>query len=171
MHLFTGAVGPEFIFMDDNTRAHRALMVNEYLGSEDIQRMAWLANSPDLNPIEHAWNALERTVAMCQPPPRTILELKHALVEEWESLPQALFNSLIKSMHTICAFCLSVESDHTPYKRQHTLYKPHFYCHLLSLNSDYIGFIGNRSCQWKALSFLHNLLSRNKLYPYQISFI
>ena len=64
VRLFRGAVGPEFIFMDDNARAHRALMVDEYLESEDIQRMAWPANSPALNPIEHAWDALGRTIVM-----------------------------------------------------------------------------------------------------------
>ena len=37
VRLFRGAVGPEFIFMDDNARAHRALLVDEYLESEDIQ--------------------------------------------------------------------------------------------------------------------------------------
>ena len=88
VRLFRGAVGPEFIFMDDNARAHRALMVDEYLESEDIQRMAWSAYSPDLYPIERAWDAFGRAIAMRQPLPRTTLELKIALVEEWEGLPQ-----------------------------------------------------------------------------------
>ena len=35
--LFRGAVGPEFTFMDDNARAHRAHMVDEYLENDDIQ--------------------------------------------------------------------------------------------------------------------------------------
>ena len=86
MRLFRDAVGLEFIFMEDNARAHRALMVYEKLESEDIQRMAWPANSPDLNPIEHAWDALGRAIAMRQPPPRTILELRSALVEEWDTI-------------------------------------------------------------------------------------
>ena len=54
VRLFRGTVGPEFIFMGDNVRAHRPLMVDEYIESEDIQRMAWPGGSPDLNPIEHA---------------------------------------------------------------------------------------------------------------------
>ena len=40
VRVLRGAVGPEFIFIDDNVRAHRALMVDEYLESEDIQQMA-----------------------------------------------------------------------------------------------------------------------------------
>ena len=54
VRLFRDAVGPEFIFMDDNARAYRVLMVDEYLGNEDIQRIAWQANFSDLNRIEHA---------------------------------------------------------------------------------------------------------------------
>ena len=37
VRLFRGSVDPEFIFMDDNGRAHRVLMVDEYLEIEDIQ--------------------------------------------------------------------------------------------------------------------------------------
>ena len=54
MRLFRGAVDPKFIFRDDNVREHRALMVDVYLDSKDLERMAWPANSPDLKPIEHA---------------------------------------------------------------------------------------------------------------------
>ncbi|GFX68367.1 transposable element Tc3 transposase [Trichonephila clavipes] len=53
VRLFRGAMGAEFLFMDDNARLHRANIVDECLQSEDITRMDWPAYSPDLNPIEH----------------------------------------------------------------------------------------------------------------------
>ncbi|GFW46536.1 transposable element Tcb2 transposase [Trichonephila clavipes] len=53
VHLFRGAIGPDFIFMADNARPHRTLDVEELLENEDITRMDWLAYSPDLNSIEH----------------------------------------------------------------------------------------------------------------------
>ncbi|GBN46319.1 hypothetical protein AVEN_262271-1 [Araneus ventricosus] len=54
--LFRGAVGPEFILMDDKARPHIALLVGEFLESEDIRRMDWPARSPDLNPISDEVN-------------------------------------------------------------------------------------------------------------------
>ncbi|GFX00917.1 transposable element Tc1 transposase [Trichonephila clavipes] len=63
VRLFRGAIGPDFIFMDDNARPHRTLAVEELLESEDIPRMDWPAYSPDLNLIEHVCDALERRIA------------------------------------------------------------------------------------------------------------
>ncbi|GBO12845.1 Transposable element Tcb2 transposase [Araneus ventricosus] len=74
--LFRGAVGPEFILMDDNARPHRALLVDEFLEIEYIRRMDWPARSPDRNPIEHVWEAMGRVIATRKPPPRTIQEMK-----------------------------------------------------------------------------------------------
>ncbi|GBM65376.1 hypothetical protein AVEN_98199-1 [Araneus ventricosus] len=63
VRLFRGAVGSEFILMDDNVRPHRALLVDEFLESEDIRRMDFPARSPDFNPAEHVWDALGSAIA------------------------------------------------------------------------------------------------------------
>ncbi|GFS65282.1 transposable element Tcb1 transposase [Trichonephila clavipes] len=39
VRLFRGAMGAEFLFMDDNARPHRANIVDECLQSEDITHM------------------------------------------------------------------------------------------------------------------------------------
>ncbi|GFS57890.1 transposable element Tcb2 transposase [Trichonephila clavipes] len=43
VRLLRGAIGPDFIFMDDNAQSHRTLAVEELLESEDITRMDWPA--------------------------------------------------------------------------------------------------------------------------------
>ncbi|GBM39245.1 hypothetical protein AVEN_43646-1 [Araneus ventricosus] len=101
--------------MDDNARSQRALLVDEFLESEDIRRMDWPARSPELNPINHVWDALGRAIATRNTPTRTIQEMKTALMNEWEKLPQEMINCLISSMKSRCETCISVRVDHTPY--------------------------------------------------------
>ncbi|GFV88757.1 transposable element Tcb2 transposase [Trichonephila clavipes] len=88
VRLFRGAIGPDFIFMDDNARPHRTLAVKELLESEDITRMDWPAYSPDLNPIKHVWVALGRRIAARLNHPAKTQQLKQMLIEEWALLPQ-----------------------------------------------------------------------------------
>ncbi|GFX71561.1 transposable element Tcb1 transposase [Trichonephila clavipes] len=66
---YTAAIGDDFILMDDNCRPHRANLVEDFFFEERIVRMEWPAYSPDMNLIEHVWDALGRRVAGRQPPP------------------------------------------------------------------------------------------------------
>ncbi|GFY06461.1 transposable element Tcb2 transposase [Trichonephila clavipes] len=93
---YAAAIGDEFILMDDNCRPHRANLVENFLFEEGIVRMEWIACSPDMNPIEHVWDALGRRVADRNPP--ILQELERALLEEWDRIPQLVINSLIDSM-------------------------------------------------------------------------
>ncbi|GFU97592.1 transposable element Tc3 transposase [Trichonephila clavipes] len=65
--------------MDDNAHSHRADIVDDYLDSEGIARLAWPAYSLDLNPIENLWDALGRAVYSRLPPPAPLIELQTAL--------------------------------------------------------------------------------------------
>ena len=78
---FAGAVGPEFVLMDDNTRPYRARVVNVYLEQESIERIEWPAYSPDLNPIEYAWDIIQRRVNPCPNKLRSIQEISNAVTE------------------------------------------------------------------------------------------
>ncbi|GFW11956.1 transposable element Tcb2 transposase [Trichonephila clavipes] len=112
---YAAAIGDDFILMEDNCRPLRANLVEDFLFEEGIARMEWPACSPDMNPIEHVWDALGKRVAGRQPPPQTFQELEGALLEEWDKIPQLVINSLIDSMPQWCSTLLAVHGNHTPY--------------------------------------------------------
>ncbi|GFX53799.1 transposable element Tcb1 transposase [Trichonephila clavipes] len=112
---YAAAIGDDFILMDDNSRPHRANLVEDSFFEEGIVRMEWPACSPDMNPIEHVCDALGRRVAGCQPPPQTLQELERALLEEWDRKPQLVINNLIDSMPQRCSTLLAAHGNHTPY--------------------------------------------------------
>ncbi|GFS76450.1 transposable element Tc3 transposase [Trichonephila clavipes] len=114
VRLFRGAMGLQFLSMDDNAPCHRTVAAEQLLESEDIERMDWPARSPDLNPIEHVWDFLGRCLAARTLPPVTIRELRLALQDEWAAMPQQLIDTLILSMGRRCETCLAVRGRSYP---------------------------------------------------------
>ncbi|GFT08322.1 transposable element Tcb2 transposase [Trichonephila clavipes] len=111
---YAAAIEDDFILMDDNCRPHRANLVEDFLLEEGIVRMEWPACSPDMNPIEHVWDAVGRQISGRKPPPQTLQEHERALLEEWDRIPQLVINSLIDSMSQRCSTLLAVCGNHTP---------------------------------------------------------
>ncbi|KAI3354147.1 hypothetical protein L3Q82_018486, partial [Scortum barcoo] len=60
--------------------------------------MDWPARSPDLNPIEHIWDIMSRSIHQRHVAPQTVQELADALVQVWEEIPQETIRHLIRSM-------------------------------------------------------------------------
>ncbi|GFX17310.1 transposable element Tcb1 transposase [Trichonephila clavipes] len=112
VRLFRGAMGLQFLFMDDNAPCHRTVAAEQLLESEDIERMDWRARSPDLNPIEHVWDFLGRRLAARTLPLVTIRELRLALQDEWAAMPQQLIDTLILSMGRRCETRLAIVRIH-----------------------------------------------------------
>ncbi|GFY00903.1 transposable element Tcb2 transposase [Trichonephila clavipes] len=111
---YAATIGDDFNLMDDNCRPHRANLVENFLFEEGIAQMEWPACSPDMNPIEHVWDALGRRVARRQPPPKILQELERARLEEWDRLPQLVINSLIDSIPQRCSTLLVIRRYQTP---------------------------------------------------------
>ncbi|GFY15847.1 transposable element Tcb2 transposase [Trichonephila clavipes] len=108
VRLFRGAMGLQFLFVDDNAPCHRTVAAEQLLESEDIERMDWPARSPDLNPIENVWYFLGRRLAARTLLPVTIRELRLALQDEWAAMPQQLIDTLILRR---CETCLAVSGE------------------------------------------------------------
>ena len=80
--------------MDTYARLHRAHVTNAYLERETIVRMDWPARSPDLNPIEHACDILQRAISARPVQPGLYEELKDALVTGWRLITQNRIQTL-----------------------------------------------------------------------------
>uniref|UniRef100_A0AAZ3QUP1 Tc1-like transposase DDE domain-containing protein n=1 Tax=Oncorhynchus tshawytscha TaxID=74940 RepID=A0AAZ3QUP1_ONCTS len=74
------------MFQHNNTRPHVTRICTEFLEAENVPVLPWPAYSPDMSHIEHVWDALGRRVRQ---------QLRTAIEEEWDNIPQAKINSLI----------------------------------------------------------------------------
>ena len=50
----------DWIFQHDNDPKHRAVIVANWLNRNGVEQLHWPLFSPDLNPIEHLWDQVER---------------------------------------------------------------------------------------------------------------
>ena len=88
-----------YVHMQDGARSHTANETVRFLNQQRyltlLQPNMWPPNSPDLNPVDYCvWSSLERNVYRGRRFENTI-ELKEAILQEWEALPQAVINNVI----------------------------------------------------------------------------
>ena len=60
------------ILQQDNARPHVARVCQDFLANNNIAPLAWPPYSPDLTPIQHMWDELDRMVRKHRNPPATL---------------------------------------------------------------------------------------------------
>jgi len=103
------------IFQQDNARPHVARVSIDYLQQENIETLPWPSKSPDLNPIEHLWDELERRPRQRQRAPTNLQDLWNAVQEEWNNIPQYKVRKLVASMRSRCQAVIEAQGGHTRY--------------------------------------------------------
>ena len=106
---------PGAILQDDNATCHTAEYTTQWRQSHDIDRMPWPAQSPDLNPIEHLWDYLDRQVRKRRPLPTSPAGLAAALQDEWGKIPLDVVRNLISSMPSRVGAVIKAKGWHTSY--------------------------------------------------------
>ncbi|KAJ8894654.1 hypothetical protein PR048_007318 [Dryococelus australis] len=70
----------------------------QWYADNNVRRLDWPAQSPDLNPIEHLWDELDRRVKARQVRPKSIVQLMEWLQEEWRRILVDFLQTLVESM-------------------------------------------------------------------------
>ena len=60
--------------------------------------LIWLAQSPDLNPIEHLWVIVKRRLNEYEISPNRILQLWERIESIWNNIDKDIYLNLIESM-------------------------------------------------------------------------
>jgi hypothetical protein len=87
-----------FIFQDDNAPIHTAKKTAKWKLDNGIPCLPWPAQSPDINPIEHLWDELERRLRARSVMPNNEEKLFEFLQEEWKQISTAVLEKLVDSM-------------------------------------------------------------------------
>ena len=69
---------------------HKARSIQKWFAEISVEELDWPAQSPDLNPIEHLWDELERRLRARPNRPTSVPDLSNALVAEWKQVPTGM---------------------------------------------------------------------------------
>ena len=105
----------QMTFQHDNAHPHVARVCQDFLANNNIVPLDWPLYSPDLSPIEHLWDELDRRVRRRRNTPNTLGQLGTALLEEWENIPMRKINALVNSMQRRIRAVINARGGHTRY--------------------------------------------------------
>ena len=106
------------VFQQDNALIHTAKRTMNFLEESGIEVLEWPPQSPDQNPIEHLWEAIDRSLrlSMHQANGRRNLDhLFHYLQEAWQSIPDDVLFNLLNSMPARIEAVIRAKGAHTRY--------------------------------------------------------
>ena len=99
----------------DNARPYVARICYVFLAKNNVEPLDWPLYSPDLSPIDHLQDQLDRRVRQRQPPSAARAQLTGALVEEWNNIPIRRINALMNSMTRRIRAVTRANGGHTGY--------------------------------------------------------
>ena len=103
------------LFQQDTARPRTALVTMDYLEQNNINVLPLPSKSPDLIPIEHLWDRLNKRVHQRLPLTQTLDQLRQMLQQEWRTILRNNVRNVIGSMPRRCRAVLSARGGPTRY--------------------------------------------------------
>ncbi len=87
-------------FQQDNEPCHKAQIISDWFLEHDNEftLLKWPPQSPDLNPIEHLWDVVEREIHIMDVQTTNLQQLRDALMSIWTKISDECYNTLFESM-------------------------------------------------------------------------
>lgn len=103
----------DWLFMQDNDPKHTAGLADAWFEANEIKRLNWPANSPDLNPIEHLWEHLKRKFSGTarRTKPAVFAEVKKV----WDEISPQVVANLVASMPDRLKAVIEARGGNTKY--------------------------------------------------------
>ncbi len=102
VHPFKTTVYPssDDYFQQDNAPCHKAQIISDWSLEHDNEftLLKWPPQSPDLNPVEHLWDAVEREIHIMDVQPTNLQQLRDAIMLIWTKISEECFQHLVESM-------------------------------------------------------------------------
>ncbi len=102
VHPFMTTVYPssDRYFQQENAQCHKAQISSDWFLEHDNEFTLhkWPPQSPDLNPIEHLWNVVEREIHIMDVQPTNLQQLRDAIMSIWTNISEECFQHLVESM-------------------------------------------------------------------------
>ncbi len=65
---------------------------------DEFTLLKWPPQSPDLNPIEHLWDVVEREIRIMDVQPTNLQQLRDAIMSIWTKISEESFQHIVESM-------------------------------------------------------------------------
>ncbi len=104
-------------FQQDNAPCHKAQIISDWFLEHDNEftLLKWPPQSPDLNPIEHLWDVVEREICIMDVQPTNLHQLRDAIMLIRTKISEECFQHLVESMPQRIKAVLKADGDPTRY--------------------------------------------------------
>ncbi len=88
-------------FQQDNAPCHKTQIISDWFLEHDNEftLLKWPPQSPDLNPIEHLWELVEREIRIMDVQPTNLQQLCDVIMSIWTKISEECFNTLLNLCH------------------------------------------------------------------------